>query len=151
MRKVLLAVLVLLMAVGVAFAAKATQKDAMDLANKAAAFLKANGDQKAFAEFNKKDGKFTDMSKDLYIYVLDLNAKCLAHGASAALIGKDLSQIKDTDGKLFIAELVKNAKAKGKGWAPDYKWTNPTSKKIEVKSTYFVKVGDRIVCCGIYK
>jgi len=150
MRKVLLAVLVLLMAVSFAYAAKATQKDAVDLVNKAAAFMKANGEQKAFAEFNKKNGKFADMSKDLYIYVLDLKAKCLSHGANAALIGKDLSQIKDTDGKLFIADLVKNAKAKGKGWA-DYKWTNPTSKKIELKSTYFLKVGERIVCCGIYK
>lgn len=150
MRKVLLATLVLLMAVSFAYAAKATQKDAIDLVNKAAAFLKANGEQKAFAEFNKKDGKFSDMSKELYVFVFDMTGKCLAHGANPGLIGRDLSGLKDNSGKFFIKDMVEKAK-KGKGWS-DYQWSNPVTKKIEPKSSYVLKVSNNMfVGCGIYK
>ena len=33
----------------------------------------------------------------------------------------------------------------------DYKWTNPTSKKVEQKSIFFEKVGDLVIACGYYK
>jgi len=152
MKKIVLLSLVFLLVAGFAFAAaKATQKDAIAFANKAAAYLKANGEAKAFAEFNKKDGPFTDMSKDLYVFVFDLTGKCLSHGANPALIGRDLSGLKDSDGKYFIKEFSTVAKTKGKGWI-DYNWSNPTTKKIEPKSTYVLKVAEnRLIGCGIYK
>ena len=152
MKKIVLLSLVCLLVAGFAFAApKATQKEAIALTDKAAAYLKANGEAKAFAEFNKKDGPFTDMSKDLYVFVFDLTGKCLSHGANPALIGRDLSGLKDSDGKFFIKEFTTIAKTKGKGWI-DYNWSNPTTKKIEPKSTYVLKVADNmLVGCGIYK
>jgi signal transduction histidine kinase len=51
---------------------------------------------------------------------------------------------------MFIKELIDEANAKGSGWV-NYKWTNPASKKIDEKSTYFQKVDDVIFACGIYK
>jgi cytochrome c len=152
MKKIVLLSLVCLLVAGIAFAApKATQKEAIALTDKAAAYLKANGEAKAFAEFNKKDGPFTDVSKDLYVFVFDLTGKCLSHGANPALIGRDLSGLKDSDGKFFIKEFTTIAKTKGKGWI-DYNWSNPTTKKIEPKSTYVLKVADNmLVGCGIYK
>ena len=53
-------------------------------------------------------------------------------------------------GKFFVQEGVQMAKTKGSGWV-DYKWTNPTTKKVEAKSTYVKKVDELIFCCGIYK
>ena len=54
-------------------------------------------------------------------------------------------------GKYFIREFSSVAKTKGKGWI-DYNWSNPTTKKIEPKSTYILKVSDdRLIGCGIYK
>ncbi len=152
MKKIVLLSLVCLLVAGFAFAAaKATQKDAIALVDKAAAYLKVNGEAKAFAEFNKKDGPFADMSRDLYVFVFDLTGKCLAHGANPALIGRDLSGLKDSDGKYFIKEFSTIAKTKGKGWI-DYNWSNPTTKKIEPKSTYVLKVADNmLIGCGIYK
>lgn len=157
MKKVILTGFVCLLVVcfvsgfAAAQAKKATQKDAIDLVNKAAAYLKANGEAKAFSEFNKKDGTFTDMSKDLYVYVLDMTGKCLSHGVTPSLIGRDLSGIKDSDGRLFIKEVVETAKSKGSGWV-DYNWSNPTTKKIAAKSTYVLKVADdRLIASGIYK
>ena len=65
----------------------------------------------------------------------------LSHGANAKLIGKNLMGLKDVDGKLFIADLVKEAKAKDNGWI-EYKWENPVNKKVETKSVYYEKKGD---------
>jgi signal transduction histidine kinase len=136
---------------GFAFAQpKATQKEAIALTDKAAAYLKANGEAKAFAEFNKKDGQFTDLSKDLYVFVFDLTGKCLSHGTNPALIGRDMSTMKDSDGKFFIQEFVTVAKTKGNGWV-DYNWSNPTTKKILPKSSYVLKVDNVLIGCGIYK
>jgi cytochrome c len=152
MKKIVLLSLLCLLVAGFAFAqAKATQKDAIALTDKAAAYLKANGEAKAFAEFNKKDGPFTDMSKDLYVFVFDMTGKCLSHGANPALIGRDLSGLKDSDGKFFIKDFTTVAKTKGSGWI-DYNWSNPTTKKIEPKSSYVLKVADNVLIgCGIYK
>jgi cytochrome c len=152
MKKIVLLSLLCLLVAGFAFAqAKATQKEAIALTDKAAAYLKANGEAKAFAEFNKKDGPFTDMSKDLYVFVFDMTGKCLSHGANPALIGRDLSGLKDSDGKFFIKDFTTVAKTKGSGWI-DYNWSNPTTKKIEPKSSYVLKVADNVLIgCGIYK
>jgi cytochrome c len=133
-----------------AFAAgdKGTADEATALTKKAIAYLKANGKEKAFAEFSNPTGQFRD--RDLYIFVIDFNGKSLAHGANAKLIDKNMADLKDADGKPFIKDFIEVAKSKGKGWV-DYKWPNPTTKAIEAKSTYVEKADDFIVACGIYK
>ena len=40
--------------------------------------------------------------------------------------------------------------AKGKGWV-DYQYKNPTSGKIEPKTTYILRVDDVVLEAGIYK
>ena len=57
-----------------------TPAEAEAMVKKAVAEIKANGKDKAFAEFNNPKGKFTD--RDLYITVYDMNGKCLSHGAN---------------------------------------------------------------------
>ncbi len=125
-----------------------TAAEAEALVKKAAAYIKANGKEKAFAEISNPKGPFTD--RDLYVVVYDLNGKCLAHGQNPKMAGKDLIELKDPDGKAFIKERVELAKTKDKFWQ-DYKFTNPLSKKIEPKSMYLEKHGDIMVGCGIYK
>jgi len=133
----------------IAYAAEfGTKAEAEAMVKKAVAEIKANGQDKAFAEFNNPKGKFID--RDLYVTVYDMNGKCLAHGANPKMIGKDLMDLKDSDGKPFVKERIEIAKAKGSGWQ-DYKFTNPVTKKVEPKSQYFEKTGDIIVACGFYK
>ena len=79
-----------------------------------------------------------------------MNGKTLAHGTNPKLIDKNMTELKDADGKYFVKEFIEVANTKGKGWI-DYKWTNPATKAIEPKSTYIEKVGDVLVGCGIYK
>jgi hypothetical protein len=124
-------------------AAEATAQD-----QRAAEYLKANGPAKSYAAFNDAAGQFKD--RDLYVFVMDTNGKMLAHGANAKLIGKDLTNLKDSDDKLFIKMMLDVAKTKGKGWV-DYKWPHPVTKAIEPKSTYVEKVDDLVIGCGIYK
>ena len=133
---------------GFALAADGTPAEAKAMVKKAIDYMKANGKDKAFAEFSNPKGKFVD--RDLYIFVYDMSGKCVAHGFNQKMIGKDLLEMKDSDGKFYVKERVEIIKAKGKGWQ-DYKFTNPVSKKIEQKSAYIEKVDDLIVGCGVYK
>jgi cytochrome c len=149
MKKILMGILIGLLCISFANAAeKGTAKDAKALLDKAVAYYKANGQEKAFAAFNDTKGKFVHY--DLYIYVLNLKGDVISHGANAKLIGQHLIDLKDSDGKKFVRAIVDGANATGTG-TMDYKWTNPTSKKIEQKSTFFEKVGDVILICGYYK
>jgi cytochrome c len=137
------------LAAGSALAAdKATKPEAEAMVKKAVAFIKANGAEKAYGEFDNKQGSFVD--RDLYITVYDLTGKCVAHGANAKLIGKDLSDSQDVDGKYFVKERVELAKAKQSFWQ-EYKFTNPVTKKIEPKEMYCERLDDVAVCGGIYK
>jgi signal transduction histidine kinase len=75
----------------------------------------------------------------------------MAHGGSAAIIGKNMKDLKDADGKLFIQEMMAAAKTKGSGWV-DYKWKNPKTGEVLPKSSYVEKLGDNaFIGCGIYK
>jgi len=127
---------------------KGTADEAVAMTRKAVAFLAKEGPDAAFAAFTGKDARFTD--RDLYVIVYSQDGKCLAHGANPKLVGKDLIENQDTDGKFYIRERVEMARAKPSFWQ-DYKFTNPATKKIEPKSTYCETATDKIVCVGIYK
>jgi cytochrome c len=127
---------------------KATKPEAEAMVKKAVAFLKANGPEKAYSEFDNKQGPFVD--RDLYVVVYGIDGKCLAHGANPKLIGKDLSDSQDIDGKYYVKERMEMAKAKGSFWQ-EYKFANPTTKKIEPKEMYCERVDDVAVCGGVYK
>jgi signal transduction histidine kinase len=66
------------------------------------------------------------------------------------MIGKNLIELKDVDGKPFVQERIDMAKASPTFWQ-DYKFTNPVTKKIEPKSMYCERLEDTVVCGGVYK
>ena len=133
----------------VSFAAEfGTAPEAEAMVKKAIQLIKTEGKEKAFVEINNPKGKFVD--RDLYIFVYDMDGKCIAHGFNQKMIGKELIEIRDSDGKLYVKERVEIARTKGKGWQ-DYKFTDPITKKIEPKSAYVERVENMIVGCGVYK
>jgi cytochrome c len=152
MKRTCLAVLVVvffLATTGLTFAAaNGTPAEAKALVKKAVNYIKANGKDKAFAEISNPTGQFVD--RDLYVFVYDMTGKCVAHGFNQKMIGKDLIDMKDADGKLYVQERIEIGKSKGTGWQ-DYKFTNPLSKKIEHKTAYLEKIDDFIVGSGAYK
>ena len=131
-----------------AHASNATPAEATAMVKKGIAFLKASGKDKTYAEINDKQGQFTD--RDLYLVIYGLDGTVRAHGANEKMIGKNLIELKDVDGKPFVKERVELAQAKPNFWQ-DYKFTNPLTKKIEPKSAYCEKLDDTAVCGGVYK
>jgi cytochrome c len=88
--------------------------------------------------------------RDLYPFVYDLKGICVAHGARPALIGKNLIDLKDQDGKYLIRDMIKITEGPGSGWV-DYEWPNPITNKIEDKSSYVEKMDDYFVGVGVYR
>jgi cytochrome c len=128
---------------------KGTSAEAIAMVQKAIAHMKKAGRDKAFADFNDKKGPFTD--RDLYVVVYDMNGRVLAHGANEKMIGKDVIELRDNDGKYFVKERVQMmAKPDSRAWQ-DYKFMNPVTRQIEPKSMYLQRYEDVIVGTGIYK
>jgi len=128
---------------------KGTEADAVAMVKKAVTFVKANGKEKAYAEFNNPSGQF--VKNDLYVMCYDMSGNNKCHGSNPKLIGKNLLEIKDADGKFIVKGFIAIAsQGNGKGWL-DYKWPNATTKAVEAKSTYVEKVDDILVGVGIYK
>lgn len=128
--------------------AAATSDDATAMVKKGVAFMKSYGKDKGHAEISSKTSQFK--KDDLYLVVYGLDGTVHAHGANEKMIGKNLIELKDIDGKLFVKERVEMARTKATFWQ-DYKFTNPETKKIEPKSMYCEKLDDAVVCGGVYK
>lgn len=135
------------MSIAHAAAGGATRAEAEAMVKKGVAYIKSNGAEKAYAEFNKKGGQFSD--RDLYLVVYGLDGMVRAHGSNPKMIGKNLIDLKDIDGKAFVKERVELGKAKPSFWQ-EYKFTNPESKKIEPKIMYCEREAETVVCGGIY-
>ncbi len=129
-------------------AERATADEAVALVKKAKAYIKDHGKEKAFAEFSDPKGAWVD--RDLYITVYDLTGTCLAHGFNPKLIGKNMIDMKDVDGKPFVKERQDKAQTQDAFWI-DYKYVNPLTKTIEKKRMYTEKAGDVLVCAGVYE
>ncbi|MFZ0930201.1 MAG: cache domain-containing protein [Syntrophobacteraceae bacterium] len=144
------------LALGLIFAVSAhhvlagnTPGEAEAMVKKAVDSFKANGKEKTIAAINDPKGEF--MKGELYAFVFDFDIICLAHPANPKLVGKNMADLKDAEGKSFMKAMATMAKAGG-GWV-DYKWTNPETKKIQDKSSYVTSIpGENLfVGCGIYK
>jgi cytochrome c len=143
-----LVALCMALATAAAQAGNATADEATAMVKKGVAFIKAQGTEKGYAEISNKQGKFID--RDLYLVVYGLDGTVLAHGANDKMVGKNLIDLKDIDGKAFVKERVELAQTKSSFWQ-DYKFTDPVTRKIEPKTTYCERLDASVVCGGIYK
>ncbi|RJR40204.1 MAG: histidine kinase [Deltaproteobacteria bacterium] len=141
--------LVLILGSSWGYAADAGAKEeAVAMVKKGIDYIKANGRAKAFAEFTNPQGKFRDRS--LYLVVSDMNAKILAHGQNKDLVGMNMMDYKDVDGKEVMKERVALMKAHKTAWQ-NYKFINPATNKIEPKQMYLERYEDLVIACGVYK
>ena len=129
-------------------AERASRDEAQAMVKKGVAFWKANGDDKTFAAISDKSGPFID--RDLYLVVYGLDGVVRAHGANGKMVGRNLMEMTDMDGKPYVKERVELAKKEGSFWQ-DYKFTDPLTKKVEPKQSYCERIDKNILCGGIYK
>jgi hypothetical protein len=123
---------------------QATPDEAKAMAIKAADYLKTNGGEKAFPEFDAANGPWRD--RELYITVQDSKGVMVANGGNPHLIGKNVLELKDPDGKPFNRDIQA---IKDVGWV-NFRWLNPVTKAMEAKTMYEIRVGEYIVGCGAY-
>ena len=125
-----------------------TKAEVKAFVNNAVAYAKANGKEKAYAAFNDPKGQF--IKGDLFIVAQGFDGVVRANGGIHQLIGINLLETKDPDGKFFVKEMIELAKTKGSGWV-EYRWTNPATKKVQLKLTYIQKLDDtECLLAGIY-
>jgi cytochrome c len=147
--KLLTTVVALSLAMNVAMASEVTQKDAIAMAERGAALIKAKGKDEMMKRINAKDPDF--VQGELYVDMRDVKTGIvLAHPYNPSIVGKDLTDVPDVNGKLYRREIINLAAAKGKGWV-DYAYRNPTSGKVEPKTTYILLVDGVVLEAGLYK
>lgn len=133
---------------GTSFAlAGATKDDAVAMVKKTVAVIKAEGPQKAYAEINK-GGQF--VNSGIYAVVQAFDGVTLAHATNSKLVGKNMSDVQDVDGKYFAKDMGNMGRKNASFWY-EFKFVNPATKKIQPKDMYCESLEQTIVCAGLYR
>lgn len=135
-------------AAAVADSRHGSRQEAQTLVRKALDHYRSVGPDQAWSDFTQAGGAFTD--GDLYVYAMDLNGRAVAHGGNDRLVGRALLQLRDVDGKAFVAEILDKSQARGASWT-DYKWPHPVSRAIEARSDYCETFDAHVFCAGAYR
>jgi len=99
-------------------------------------YAKAGPDDKAARERVKKILSQLSYSEDGYFFVYDYQGNNLVHPKQPFRVGKNWINLKDADGDLVIANLIKTAR--NGGGFHSYKWEKPSSREIADKLSYVV-------------
>ena len=79
-----------------------------------------------------------DYGNDGYFFVYDMHGTVLMHARQQELVGKDLSELRDSRGNATIQALLMRARAGG-GYV-DYMWRRPSTGQIAPKLGYVVEI-----------
>ncbi|WP_343729843.1 cache domain-containing protein [Duganella sp.] len=124
------------------------KQDAIALVDKAVVNIQKKGIDEACKEFADPKGGY--IQGELYVFVHDAAGTMKCHGTNPKLNNKDMTQLRDANGKYFSKEMRDLAMSGKTGWV-DYVWVNPVSKALEPKSSYVKKADDKYwVGVGIY-
>ncbi len=142
---VLMVAVVLMIAAGVASAAKfGTRAEAEALLERAVAVLEADKD-KALDLFTNGDEGFID--RDLYVFCGGPDGMVTTH---PDVMGLSLKGFKDNTGKAVGEEIYASAK-EGEISEVSYKWQRPGGGDQQVdKVSFYTKVDDQICGVGYY-
>ncbi len=89
--------------------------------------------------------------KDSYVFITDTKDGTMLAHPFPPVIGRSFLNVPDSDGKLFVPEIIDIAMNKGEGWV-NYKAVRRASNENLMKSTFVAKVPDKeiIVCAGYF-
>ena len=117
-------------------------------------YERSNGGPPADVERDKREAlrllSSLDYGEDGYFFVYDLRGKVLMHSRQPELLGRDLWNLRDPQGRPTIQQLIGQAKAGG-GYV-DYLWRKPSSGEIAPKLGYVVAMErwDWMLGTGLY-
>ncbi len=118
----------------------------VDLVKDAVGQIEEHG-RAAFPLFHDRAGPF--LAKNAYIFVDDMNGVELVNPTFPNLEGRNLLDMKDTQGKPLVREMLDVVKTSGSGWV-NYMWPKPGDSVSTQKSAYVskAKMGDQWVLVG---
>jgi signal transduction histidine kinase len=111
----------------------------VSLVEDAAALMEQKGDE-AFKSFAEKDSKWRN--GDYYMFVYDLDGTCIFHPITPELIGKNVIDLRDMNGKPIIRQITdvgRKPASHASGWV-FYLWEDQTQLTPSWKSAYIRKV-----------
>lgn len=124
---------------------QALSQQTKEMVMAAHAYVQAHlDDMDAVQEAFMTDPKYRDDEKELYVYLYGYTpekgeAICMAHGARAEFLGKNLWNLRSPNGRYLFQELYGLVEKEGEGWL-EYEWLNPYTKKVQTKKSYVMKV-----------
>jgi signal transduction histidine kinase len=122
----------------------------VDMVGAAVARIETLGEG-AFPLLRDRSGPF--VVKDAYVFVVDPNGTEVVNPAFPNLEGRNILDVKDTQGKPLVREMLAVSEARGSGWV-DYMWPRPGESVSTQKSSYVRRadVGGRrlMVGAGVY-
>jgi len=124
-----------------------SREEAIGMVRRVQEKFQREGSEATFRAVTGKARIFHD--RDLYPFIYDLNGVVVAHGAKADLVGKNLIDFKDQDGKFVIRKMIDVVNGPGNGWV-DLRWMNPLTHEVEAKSSYVEKMGQYWAGVGVY-
>ena len=126
-KRITLAAAAAALALGSLCAHASSRDEAQAMLKAALADIKAKGVETAGKDFSA-GGNWNKGT--LYVFVADFKANILAHSANGKIVGKNLWDVKDPTGKLFVQDQVKQMQA-GTSGTVTMRWMNPTTKQID--------------------
>jgi len=123
----------------------ADQEQAVDLVRRGYKFMKSHGLSQAVNAFtNLSNSEFR--YGDLYLEIFNFEGVCKAHGTLRDLVGKNMWNEQDQDGRYYVRDIIKKAKDGG-GWI-SYK-SNNLFRLVYVESID-IGVGKFAILSGVY-
>lgn len=128
---------------------KATKDECVAKVKEAAAMVKEIGLDAALAKISDPKGPF--QWKDSYVFCYNLDGVVLAH-PNTKFVGRSMIDLKDSNGKMFVAEFMSIAKTAGEGWVSNT-WPKPGEKEPSPKNSFVYRVpGENVVAvAGVYE
>ena len=124
---------------------RATPAEAKALLQKAIAHYKSVGRQQALADFTARKAPFGD--RGLYVVCFDPKHTMVANGGHPKDIGTSGDTLRDVNGKSVAQAGWDAADSEG---VVRYRWFNPVTRNLEMKTAFFAKAGEDVCSVGVY-
>jgi|SRR5215510_12611589 len=108
--------------------------EAKAMVEAALAHQKAVGHEAAMNDFVEGNPQW-HKGLTMYLVVVQYDGLMLAHAMNRKIVGKNMLEARDAQGKPFIQEIIRSIKATGSATV-EAAWTNPETKKIDDAVVY---------------
>ena len=98
----------------------------------------------------KVPGELLHGLQDTRERLFEIVSRVCAGTTVAATSSQITAKYTDSDGRPFVAEMMRLGAAQGSGWI-DYKWAHPVTNASEAKTSYFERYEGVLIACGAYK